>query len=204
MQALIVVDMQNDFMPGGPLGTPGADELASLINLLMEKFSLVLATNDWHSEDHVSFVTSHPGKKIGDVVRVGEIDQILWPVHCVQDTKGSEFVPDLNTEKIQEVFYKGVDLRIDSYSIFYDNAHLRKTGLDAYLKEHKVDTIALVGVATEYCVLYSALDALKLGYDVMVILDGCRAINLKPNDEKKAIEEMEKKGARILLAKEVL
>ncbi|NGX46834.1 MAG: Peroxyureidoacrylate/ureidoacrylate amidohydrolase RutB [Chlamydiae bacterium] len=203
MQALIVIDMQNDFMPGGPLGTPGADELANLIHPMMGKFPLVLATKDWHPKDHVSFATSHSGKKVGDVVRVGEVDQILWPVHCVQDTKGSEFAEGLNTEKITKIFYKGADSEIDSYSAFYDNAHLRKTGLDAYLKEHEVDAIALVGVATDYCVLYSALDALELGYDVMVIRDACRAINLKPEDEKGAVEEMKKKGVKIVLAKEV-
>ncbi len=204
MQALIVVDMQKDFMPGGPLGTPGGDEIIPIINQMMDKFPIVLATNDWHPKGHVSFAASHPGKKVGDRIQVGEIEQILWPVHCVQETEGAEFAKGLHTEKIKEVFYKGTDLRVDSYSTFFDNAHLRKTGLEEYLKKQGIQKIVLVGVATEYCVLFSTWDALALGFEVMVIRDGCKAINLQPEDEKNALEKMKKEGANIVMAKEVL
>ncbi len=198
MKALIIVDMQNDFMPGGPLPTKGADELVPLINGLMDDYPLVVATKDWHPINHVSFAPNHPGKKVGDLINVEGIEQILWPVHCVQETKGSECVPGLNEEKIDHIFYKGIDQKVDSYSTFFDNAQLRRTGLADYLKKKGVEELAIVGVATDYCVLYSVLDALELGFDVTVIARGCRGINRNPDDEKKAFDTMRKKGAKVI------
>ena len=198
MKALIVVDMQNDFMPGGALPTKGADALVFVINALMEDYPIVLAVSDSHPQGHVSFVTSHPGKKVGDVVQEGEIEQILWPEHCVQGTKGAEFVPGLKVERFEHVFYKGTDPKIDSYSAFFDNAKKRKTGLEEYLKSHQIKEITLVGVATEYCVLYSVQDAVELGFDVTVISNACRAINLKPNDGKRALDTMKNLGAKVV------
>jgi nicotinamidase/pyrazinamidase len=204
MKALVVVDMQNDFLPGGPLGVPGAHLLVPLINALMKNFSLVVATKDWHLEGHVSFAKSHPQKKVGDKVDIEGVEQILWPVHCIQNTPGAAFARGLETKDIKEVFFKGVDLRIDSYSTFFDQAQRRSTGMETYLREKGVDTLYFAGVATDYCVLYSALDALLLGFKVYVIRDCCAPINLHPDDEKKALDKMKKQGAHIIESKEGL
>lgn len=198
MKALIVVDMQNDFMPGGPMGTKGADGLVPVINALMDKFPVVVATQDWHPKDHNSFAINHPGHKVGDVIREGNIEQILWPAHCVQHTKGAEFVKGLKSDRFDHVFHKGVDRMVDSYSTFFDNAHLRETGLADYLHKRGIKEVALVGVATDFCVLYSVLDALELGFDVTVVVDGCRAINLMQGDGEKAFERMENEGAHLV------
>lgn len=198
MKALIVVDMQKDFMPNGPLPTKDADKIIPIINQLMEKFSLVIATKDWHPKDHIGFARNHPGKKEGDRIGVNGGLQILWPVHCVQETSGAEFADGLNQEKIEQVFFKGVDPQIDSYSAFFDNAHKRKTGLDAFLKKKGVKSVVLVGVATDYCVLFSALDAKELGYDVSVVADACKAINLNPDDEEKAHALMKQMGIHVV------
>lgn len=197
MKALLIVDMQQDFMPGGALPTKGADKLVPFINQLMNDYSLVIATKDWHPKNHMSFAENHPGKQMGDIIEVEGIDQILWPVHCVQGTKGADFVSGLNEQKIRRIFYKGVDRAIDSYSTFYDNAKLRETGLASYLRQHQVDEIVIVGVATDYCVLYSVLDALELGFKVTVLTKGCRPINQRPGDEMKALAKMKEKGAII-------
>ncbi len=198
MTALVIIDMQNDFMPGGALGVPGADELFPLINWLMPKFPLVLATQDWHPPDHVSFAENHPGKKPGDVVLVRGTPQILWPVHCVCHTSGAELVSGLNRELIKDVFFKGSDPEIDSYSAFFDNEQRKSTGLADYLHSQQVTHIFLVGVATDYCVLYSALDALSLGFAVTVIRDACRGIDLKEGDVDRSLALMQEKGAQII------
>lgn len=203
MKALLIVDMQNDFMPGGALPVPKGNEIISLINALIPKFSLVLASQDWHPKDHISFAVNHPGKKVGDVIKVGGVEQILWPVHCVHYTKGAELVDQLKKDSIESTFYKGVDRTIDSYSTFFDNARARSTGLADFLHTRQIDEIYIAGVATDYCVLYSALDAMDLGFKVHVIVDACRAINLKPNDEKKALQLMQAKGAHLITSKEV-
>lgn len=203
-QALIIVDMQNDFMPWGTLPTKDADKIISSINELIPHFSLVIATKDWHPKDDLSFAANHPGKDPGEMIKIDGIDQILWPIHCVQDTKGAEFVQGLEQTDIKKIFYKGIDPRIDSYSTFFDNAHKRDTGLAKYLHQNHIDEITIVGVATDYCILYSVLDALKLGFKVDVIIDACKPINLHPDDEKKSIEMMQKQGARILFMKEFM
>ncbi len=203
MKALIIVDLQNDFMPGGPLGVPGADELASIINPLMEKFSLVIATQDWHPVNHCSFAKNHFGKKAGDVVNIKGITQILWPVHCLRDTSGAELVASLNKKPIASHFYKGTDQGIDSYSVFFDNAHLRSTGLGDYLKSRGITDVYLAGVATDYCVLYSAIDALDLGFKVHIILDACRGINLQPGNVDKALAAIAARGGEIITSKNI-
>jgi len=197
MSTLLIVDMQNDFMPNGPLPTRGADSLVPIINELMQEYPVILATQDWHPKNHVSFAPNHPGKKVGDVVIVEGIEQILWPVHCVQNTKGAELVAGLKTDAIQQIFYKGIDPLVDSYSAFFDNAKKRKTGLEVYLRQHAIQAFSIVGVLTDYCVLYSVLDALALGFDVTVIAKGCRAINKVAGDEQKAFAAMKEKGAKI-------
>jgi len=198
MKALVIVDMQNDFMPDGALGVPKADEIISIINRLIPKFSLVLATQDWHPADHVSFASNHSGKKIGDCIRVAENEQILWPVHCVRGTHGAELVSSLEKPNIASYFYKGTDKNIDSYSAFFDNAHHKSTGLGDYLKSRGIHEVYLAGVATEYCVLYSAMDAIDLGFTVYVIANACRPINLDPRDEESALKTMAAKGVKII------
>lgn len=201
--ALLIVDMQNDFMPGGPLGVCGADEIVPLINRLSALFPLTLATQDWHPPDHCSFAVNHLGKKPGDCVEVEGVQQILWPVHCVRQTRGAELVKALDQEAIVNIFHKGTDRLIDSYSAFFDNARKQSTGLGDYLKTHNVTQVYLAGVATEYCVLYSAFDAADLGFSVVVIVDACRPINLGPDDEKRAFEAMAARGVKIETSKEV-
>jgi len=198
MNALILVDLQNDFLPGGALPVPHGDEVIPVANELQRRFDLVVATKDWHPPDHGSFAANHPGKEPGDRIILDGIDQILWPVHCVQNTHGAEFAPAFDTSRIAHVFHKGTDPRIDSYSTFFDNAHRRHTGLAHYLKKRGIKDIYLMGLALDYCVKYSTLDARQLGLNTHVILDGCRGIDLETGDIERALDEM-KRASTILL-----
>jgi nicotinamidase/pyrazinamidase len=198
MNALIVVDLQNDFLPGGALPVPHGAEIISVANELQRHFDLVLATKDWHPRDHGSFAVNHPGKKPGDRIILNGIEQILWPVHCVQHTHGAEFAPSFDTRRIAHVFHKGTERNIDSYSTFFDNAHRRHTGLADYLKKRAIKDVYLMGLALDYCVKYSTLDARELGLDAHVILDGCRGIELVPGDIERALGEMKRAGAPLL------
>ena len=203
MNALIIVDLQNDFLPGGALAVPRGDEVLPLANELEQRFDLVVATQDWHPPDHGSFAANHPGKKPGDRVMLDGIEQILWPVHCVQETHGAEFAASFDTSRIAHVFHKGTDPQIDSYSTFFDNAHRRETGLADYLKERSIRNIYLMGLALDYCVKYSTLDARQLGFNAHVILDGCRGIDLEPGDVDRALNEMKRIGAILLQSREL-
>ena len=198
MNALIIVDLQNDFLPVGALPVPHGDEVIPLANELQQRFALVLATQDWHPPDHGSFAPNHPGKKPGDRIILDGIEQILWPVHCVQNTHGAEFAPSFDTSRIARVFHKGIDPRIDSYSTFFDNAHRRSTGLGEYLKERSVKNVYLLGLALDYCVKYSALDARQVGFNTYVIVDACRGIGLDPGDLDHALDEMKRAGTILL------
>lgn len=202
--ALIMVDLQNDFCPGGSLAVPDGDAIIPIANQLQDSFDLVIATQDWHPRDHVSFAANHPGHEVGDVITVDNIFQILWPIHCVQETKGAEFYPGLNTKRIHKIFHKGVDKNIDSYSTFFDNEHLRETGLADYLRHEGIEDVYIMGLATDYCVKYSALDALELKFHVYVIADACRGIDLKPGDVNNAIEEMRTAGANIIHLQDII
>ncbi len=204
MKALIVVDMQNDFMPGGALGVKGGDILIPIINRLIPKFPLCVTSKDWHPPHHISFASSHPGKKIGDIIQVEGKPQVLWPDHCVQNTHGAENSSGLDTKRIQETFHKGTDPKIDSYSCFFDNARKRSTGLETYLKKHHVDEVYIAGLTTDYCVLYTAFDAIDLGFKVFVIEDACAGIDLHKGDVKKALEAIAAKGGTIITSKELL
>jgi nicotinamidase/pyrazinamidase len=203
MRALIVVDVQSDFIPGGSLAVPGGDQVIPIINRLSDRFDLVTATQDWHPSDHGSFAANHPGRKPGDVIVLNGLEQVLWPVHCVQDTPGAQFAPGLDRCRVAEAFHKGTDPGIDSYSTFFDNAHRRSTGLDEYLKSRGVTDVYLAGLATDYCVLYSALDARGLGFDVYLITDACRGINLHPGDVDRAVEQMKRSGVRVISSDDV-
>jgi nicotinamidase/pyrazinamidase len=198
MNALVIVDLQNDFLPGGALPVPHGDEVIPLANELQQRFALVLATQDWHPPDHGSFAPNHPGKKPGGRIILDGIEQILWPVHCVQNTHGAEFARSFDTSRIARVFHKGIDPRIDSYSTFFDNAHRRSTGLGEYLKERSVKNVYLLGLALDYCVKYSALDALQVGFNTHVMVDACRGIGLEPGDLDRALDEMKRAGTILL------
>jgi len=204
MRALIVVDIQNDFLPGGALAVPGGDEIVPLINGLIRCFPLVVATRDWHPPDHGSFASNHPGRKVGETILLDGLEQVLWPPHCVQGTRGAAFSPELDTSRFAAVFKKGVDPRVDSYSAFFDNAHRRSTGLAEYLEERGIRKVAICGLATDYCVLYSVRDARRLGLDTWVIRDACRGIDLQPGDSERAFAEMEERGARLVESSEIL
>jgi nicotinamidase/pyrazinamidase len=203
MKALLVVDLENDFMPEGALGVKGGDKIVPLINQLMSRFPLVVASKDWHPKDHCSFATSHPGKKPGDEIDIQGHSQVLWPVHCVRDTPGADFTPSLKQERISAIFYKGTDRVIDSYSAFYDNNRQKSTGLTEYLKKHKVTDLYIVGLTTDYCVVYSALDAIDEGFKVTVIQDACRGINLHPHDVDNALAAIAAKGGKIITSQQL-
>jgi len=200
---LIIVDLQNDFLPGGALPVPHGDEVIRVANELQKRFELVLATKDWHPPDHGSFAANHPGKKPGDRIILDGIEQILWPMHCVQNTHGAEFAPLFDTSRIAHVFHKGTERNIDSYSTFFDNAHRRHTGLAHYLEKRGIKDIYLMGLALDYCVKYSVLDARHLGLNTHVILDGCRGIALEPVDIDRALDEMKGAGAILLKSAEL-
>jgi nicotinamidase/pyrazinamidase len=203
MRALIIVDLQNDFLPGGALPVPNGNEVVSIANELQKAFELVVATQDWHPANHTSFAANHRGKRPGDRITVDGPEQILWPVHCVQNTHGADFAPMLETKCFARVFQKGTDPNIDSYSAFFDNAHRRATGLGDYLKERAVTDVYLCGLALDYCVKFSALDARQLGFRTNVVVDACRAIELKPGDVKLALDEMKQAGARLSQSSEL-
>lgn len=203
MKALILVDLQNDFLPGGALAVPDGDAVIPVANRSQEYFDRVIATKDWHPPNHGSFASNHPGKAVGEVVELGGQEQILWPDHCVRETRGSQFAPGLETAGIEKIFYKGIDPEVDSYSALYDNAHLRATGLGDYLEETGVDEIYILGLATDYCVKFTALDALDLGFKVHVLADGCRAVDLNPGDGERALEEIAAHGANVMWSEEL-
>lgn len=196
MKTLIIIDVQNDFIPGGALAVPGGDEIIELINKLQPQFDLVIATQDWHPGDHFSFASSHPGKKEFEILEMQGLDQVLWPVHCVQNTYGANFHQDLHTARIETIFRKGIDVRIDSYSGFYDNAHLRSTGLTGYLKEKGATDLYFCGLAAEYCVYFSIKDALAEGFKASLIEDATRALDNSDFDAAK--EDILARGGKII------
>ncbi|HHY62838.1 MAG TPA: bifunctional nicotinamidase/pyrazinamidase [Firmicutes bacterium] len=198
MEALLLVDLQNDFLPGGALGVLEGDQVIPVANRVQEYFDIVIATADWHPPGHGSFASSHPGCKAGDVIELSGMPQVLWPDHCVQHTEGAEFSPHLNTGKIDKVIYKGMDPEIDSYSGFFDNGRRNATGLETYLRDQKVDTVYVMGLATDYCVKYTALDAVSLGYRTWLIEDGCRGVGVAEGDVERALAEMKAAGVRVV------
>jgi nicotinamidase/pyrazinamidase len=196
--ALLLIDIQNDFLPGGALPVPRGDEVIEVANQVQSSFELVVATQDWHPASHGSFAANHPGKEIGDTVQLGGATQLLWPVHCVQQTAGAALAAKLQTEHIVKVFPKGTDPTIDSYSGFFDNNHRRATGLEEFLRDRRVEQVYLMGLATDYCVKFTALDARQLGFQTWLIQDGCRAVNLHAGDELQALNEMRAAGVQIV------
>lgn len=204
MDALIVVDVQNDFVPGGALAVPDGDAVVPVANWLAAAAPFVVATQDWHPLGHSSFASSHPGHAPGDTVILGGIEQVLWPDHCVQNTAGAQLHPDLDLAGIDEVVRKGTDPDIDSYSAFYDNGHLKDTGLASLLRARRVRRLWVLGLATDYCVRFSVLDALAEGFETHVVRDGVRAVDLTPGDGDRALSEMVGAGAVVVTEEEAL
>ena len=196
MKVLVIIDVQNDFLINGSLEVPDGNDVIEPINEIIKNYALVVATKDWHPLDHVSFASNHQGKKIGDVVKVNNLDQILWPVHCVQELKGSDFPTTLNIKAINKIIYKGTNSQIDSYSGFHDNGKIRSTGLSDYLKAKNITSIDYVGLVTEYCVKFTVFDSIKEGFRSRVILKGIKGINLE--ESNKALKEMKSKGIDLL------
>lgn len=176
--ALIVIDIQNDFCPGGALAVAEGDAIIPRVNALMGDFQTVVLTQDWHPADHASFAANHAGAAPFSLIQMPYGPQVLWPSHCVQGTDGAAFHPALRTDPAQLVIRKGFRAAIDSYSAFFENDHSTATGLDGYLRSRGVTRVTLVGLATDYCVAYSALDAAKLGFAATVLTGACRAIDL--------------------------
>lgn len=204
MLALILVDVQHDFLPGGALAVPEGDQVVPVANRIALRFPLVVATQDWHPAGHESFAAAHPGRSPGERINLHGLEQVLWPVHCVQGTTGAELAPGLDREPIARVFPKGTDPTIDSYSGFFDNGRRQATGLEDFLREHGVRHVFVAGLATDYCVQATALDARELGFETTLITDGCRGVELRPGDVERALERMRLAGIRLRTADETL
>lgn len=204
MKALLVIDVQKDFCSGGALEVREGEKVVPVINNLIDLFSescnLIVATQDYHPREHKSFA-SNSACKVGTVGDLNGLVQVWWPDHCVAGTAGSEFHGDL--KKIEHIVRKGQDIEIDSYSGFFDNGRLKSTELDTLLKSHEIKTLFIAGLATDYCVKYTVLDALHLGYEVYVIEDGCRGVNLSSEDSEKALNEMRDAGAKIIFSSNI-
>lgn len=198
MVALLLIDIQRDFMPGGPLGVAGGDEVVPVANRLMRRYPLVVATQDWHPADHGSFAAQHPGRAPGTLIDLFGLTQVLWPVHCVQGTPGAEFTEGLDVQGIHHVVRKGMDRRVDSYSGFFDNGGKNPSGLTTLLREKGVTDVVIVGVATDYCVRFTAQDARSEGFGVTLVVDGCRGVELAPGDVGAALEHLAGLGVRIV------
>src|SRR4030095_7090642 len=204
MNTLILVDIQNDFIPGGALPVPEGDQIVPLVNRLQPCFDLIVATQDWHPANHGSFAANHPGRKPGELIDLNGLTQILWPTHCVQGTSGADFVRELQRDHWDRVFHKGTDPQTDSYSGFFDNGRRQSTGLGDYLRQKNVTDVYVTGLATDYCVKFTVLDALKLGFKTHLVEDACRGVNLHPEDVRNAMESMKAAGAKIIAANQIL
>ncbi|MDX1627268.1 MAG: bifunctional nicotinamidase/pyrazinamidase [Fulvivirga sp.] len=196
MKTLIIVDVQNDFTPGGSLEVPEGDQIIPVINQLQDKFDLVIATQDWHPADHSSFASNHDDKEPFDQIEWKGQEQTLWPDHCVQGSRGAQLHPDLDKNKIEAIFRKGMDTDIDSYSGFYDNGHEKNTGLTGYLKERKAQDLYFCGLAADVCVQFSIKDALKEGFSATLFEDATRAID--DDNWRKIREDLRDSGCTLM------
>ncbi|MBN3582352.1 bifunctional nicotinamidase/pyrazinamidase [Algoriphagus aestuarii] len=202
-EALIIVDVQNDFIPGGALEVKEGDQIVPIINKIQNHFGFIVATQDFHPPDHGSFAANHQGKKVGEYVGLAGLNQILWPVHCVQGTFGSEFHKDLEHEKWKAIFQKGTNPEVDSYSGFFDNARRGDTGLGNFLKSNGIKKVYICGLALDYCVKFTALDSQSLGFETVLIVDATRAVNIDPMDGDFTIEELVKSNISIINSQEL-
>lgn len=195
MKTLILVDVQNDFMPGGALEVADGDTIVPVINEMLGRFDLVVATQDWHPPGHKSFASSHEGRKPFEVIDLDGLEQTLWPDHCVQGSRGADFHPDLDMRPVEAIFRKGMDPEIDSYSGFYDNGHRKSTGLAGFLREKQASELYFCGLAADICVYYTLKDALKEGFEATLIEPATRALDEAAFDKIK--QELVEKGAHI-------
>lgn len=202
MRALLIIDLQNDFCPGGALEVPGGDQIIPVVNRLTEQFDTVIQTQDWHPAGHSSFASSHDGKEPFETTTMPYGEQVLWPDHCVQQSEGSDFHPELVTRHTQLIVRKGFRREIDSYSAFYENDHETATGLAGYLRERNIDTLYAVGLATDFCVKWSVVDGCKEGFDVYVVEDAVKGIDIEGSVDQ-AWSEMADAGARTLSSESI-
>ncbi len=202
MKALLIVDVQNDFCPGGSLEVPEGDRIVPVINRLIEKFDHIIQTQDWHPEGHLSFASSHQGKSPYDTVEMDYGTQVLWPDHCVQGSSGADFHPDLNTTKTQVIIRKGFRKSIDSYSTFFENDQKTSTGLTGYLRERGITELYTVGLATDFCVKWSALDGMEQGFNMHIVEDAVQGIDLNGSLEQ-AWKELGDAGVGVVSAAEL-
>ena len=194
MDALIIVDVQYDFLPGGALAVNEGDAVIPVINNLQKKFDLVVATHDWHPPNHKSFASQHADKNIFEEITLNGLPQVLWPDHCIVETAGARFAAGLEGKNIEAIFRKGMETEIDSYSGFFDNGKKKATGLDAFLKGRGVSSIFVAGLAADYCVYFTALDGLELGFQSTIITDATRAIN--PDDFANKLQDFKSRGGK--------
>lgn len=201
MKTLIIVDAQNDFMPGGALEVRNGDRIVPVINKIISKFELVVATQDWHPAGHKSFAINHPNRKEFEVIDLNGIEQKLWPPHCIQGTPGADFHPQLQLNPVEAIFRSAMDVEVDSYSGFYDNAHLKSTGLAGFLREKGADDLYFCGLAADICVYYTIKDALAEGFKATLIEDA--TVPLFQEDYEKARKDILAKGGRIITSEEL-
>ncbi|MCC9168838.1 bifunctional nicotinamidase/pyrazinamidase [Pontibacter harenae] len=202
MKALLLIDIQNDFLPSGALAVPEGGQVIPIANQLQQHFDLVVATQDWHPQNHKSFSSQHTAKQPFDVIDLYGLEQVLWPDHCVQGSVGAEFSKELNMHKVAAIFRKGTNAEVDSYSGFYDNGHRISTALSDYLRGKAVTEVYLAGLAGDYCVYFSAKDALQEGFAVYLIDDACRPIS--PEGYQKAKEDIVSKGGKVINSSEII
>lgn len=201
MKTLVIVDVQNDFVPGGALAVPEGGQIVPVINALLGRFDLVVATQDWHPPDHVSFASNQEGKKPFDEIVLDDMRQTLWPDHCVQATQGAALHPDLDLRPVEAIFRKGTDRRIDSYSGFFDNGHKKATGLAGYLREKGADDLYFCGLAAEICVAFTLRDALELGFAATLVEDATRPLDAE--DFRRAKRDLISHGAKVVSSAEI-
>ncbi len=201
MKTLIIIDVQNDFIPGGSLAVPEGDEIVPVINAMLPKFDLVVATQDWHPSKHKSFASNHPNKEVFEIIELNGLTQQIWPDHCLRDSYGAQFHPELQVKPIEAIFRKGMDPEIDSYSGFYDNGHKKSTGLAGYLKEKGAKDLYFCGLAADICVYFSLLDALKEGFSATLVEDASKALNTSGFTKIK--DDIRSKGGKIMSSGEV-
>lgn len=185
MKALIIIDIQNDFLPGGALEVANGDQIIDTVNMLQSRYDLVVATQDWHPSNHKSFASQHPDHNIFDLIDLNGLEQVLWPNHCVQGTRGAELADTLRQERIEAIFRKGIDPTIDSYSGFYDNGRRKNTGLHGYLQNRDVTEVHICGLAADFCVYFTAMDALSLGYRTVILSKATKPIDKESYMDKK-------------------
>ncbi len=202
MRALLLIDIQNDFLPGGALAVPGGDQIMPVVNRLQQQFELVVATQDWHPAGHKSFASSHESRKPFELMELNGLEQVLWPDHCIQGTDGAEFSKELDMKKVEAVFRKGTNPEIDSYSGFYDNGHLKSTALADYLRGKQVKEVYLAGLAGDFCVYFSVKDALQEGFKTYLIEDATRPID-KAGFEK-AKKDIVERGGHVIHSNSLL